>query len=535
MKKVLSILLLAALMLGLSVPALAEGTPTFTYELQLTDGAGKTISAAALNTLKAGDQVNLSIHLQRTDITDASYGIYGIEFQIRSRGLTYNNDGVCFREGSSVNLAQYLSGDVVGFAWIDMNEATIDISNPEDVCHWSYTVSEPSKAILVTDVALVYVGGSGAGTVTTKYDVLLDPNGGSVDGTDVSGTYASGTKLTLPGAVREGYEFVGWNDGAADYKAGDSYTVTKSAILTAKWTQVVHITLRLTGGTVVGDDVTGEYEVGETITLPDAVRDGYTFDGWLDESTGTTYKPGDTITLAHDSILFAQWTPSSPIIIPTVERGEHFNYIIGYPDGGVHPTANITRAEVATIIYRVLSAESREQFLTEENSFSDVSEGAWYNTAISTLANAGILNGYRDGTFRPNAMITRAEVATIISRFTKISGGRASFYDSAEHWASSYIATAAENGWVTGYPDGTFRPDNPITRAETVTMINRLLDRKPETEKDLLSDMTIFNDNTDPSAWYYLQFQEAANNHEYTRKSDGVYERWVKKLQDIKW
>jgi uncharacterized repeat protein (TIGR02543 family) len=396
---------------------------------------------------------------------------------------------------------------------------------------------------------------TGIVTLTAQWTELvrltLNANDGSIVGTDVTGDYAVGTTVKLPDAARTDYIFGGWSDGVTTYAAGSNYTVTKAATLTAQWTAKpvgkVHVTLILNGGTLVGQNIAGDHVIGQTVTVPGATRSGYTFDGWYDSVSKTTYKTGDMLRLLVDTTLTAQWTkdedappvvivdPGTPTVRPTVEKGSHFNYIIGYPNGDFGPYDNITRAEVAMIIYRILSPETRVRFETSANRFPDVVDGAWYNVAVSTLARAGIVEGMPDGMFHPTNTISRAELATIISRFTNISGGKATFPDSVNHWASSYIATAADNGWVLGYPDGTFKPNNPISRAETVTMINRLLERNPETEDDLLPNMIMFNDVTDPNVWYYVQVQEAANNHEYQRKADNVHEKWTARLTDIVW
>lgn len=220
-----------------------------------------------------------------------------------------------------------------------------------------------------------------------------------------------------------------------------------------------------------------------------------------------------------------------------LEKGEHFNYVIGYSDGTVRPEGNITRAEVATIFFRLLTDESRKTYLTEYNTFTDVEKSMWHNVAISTLARAGVLNGYNDGSFRPDNNITRAEMAAIISRFAELEGStRISFTDIKGHWAEKSILLAASNGWINGYNDGSFRPDQNITRAETFAMINRVLERKVEHVNDLVSDMNTWVDNMDTTQWYYFDVQEATNYHSYERKyTNTKAEKWIKKLTDIDW
>lgn len=232
-----------------------------------------------------------------------------------------------------------------------------------------------------------------------------------------------------------------------------------------------------------------------------------------------------------------------PIIIPTIinkdtgmlNKTDHFAYVIGYPDGTVHPNGQITRAEVATIFFRLLKDEVRDGAFTTSNTYSDVAYGKWYNNPISTMSALGIITGYPDGTFKPNKPITRAEFAAIAARFDETQSGKsATFSDVIGHWAAKEIGIAYANEWIKGYPDGTFKPDQNITRAEAMTMINRVLERKPESPADLLTNMNKWTDNMDTSKWYYLDVQEATNSHAYTRKTFN-YELWRQMLPDPDW
>ena len=232
-----------------------------------------------------------------------------------------------------------------------------------------------------------------------------------------------------------------------------------------------------------------------------------------------------------------------PIIIPTIinkdtgmlNKTDHFAYVIGYPDGTVHPNGQITRAEVATIFFRLLRDEVRDGAFTTSNTYSDVAYGKWYNNPISTMSALGIITGYPDGTFKPNKPITRAEFAAIAARFDETQSGKsATFSDVIGHWAAKEIGIAYANDWIKGYPDGTFKPDQNITRAEAMTLINRVLERKPESPADLLTNMNKWTDNLDTSKWYYLDVQEATNSHGYTRKTFN-YELWRQMLPDPDW
>ena len=236
---------------------------------------------------------------------------------------------------------------------------------------------------------------------------------------------------------------------------------------------------------------------------------------------------------------------------PSLNTEDHYGYIVGYPvdyETGeptddqarkpVKPQGKITRAEVATIFFRMLTDESRNAYWSQSNSFTDVAADAWYNNAISTMANAGILDGYEDGSFHPNGYITRAEFATIAVRFFDLSyQGEDLFPDIDGHWAQDYINQAADAGIIEGYPDGTFGPQKQITRAEAVTMVNRTLDRHPDPDH-FLKDMLVWPDNLDTEAWYYADMQEATNSHEYQMKKDAQgneYEVWTKILPIRDW
>lgn len=217
--------------------------------------------------------------------------------------------------------------------------------------------------------------------------------------------------------------------------------------------------------------------------------------------------------------------PSGPVL----DNESHAAYLTGYDDGTVRPDGEITRAEVSMILYRLLTDASRAAYETKANGFNDVSPADWFNDAVSTLARAKVIEGYPDGSFKPDAPISRAELATLLTRLSVLVEMHkdvkpVAFSDVAEHWAAPFIKVAADNGWINGYTDGTFRPDNSVTRAEAVTMLNRMLDRNPQTLPE--SGMKTFPDNMDPNMWYYKDIQEAANGHDYTRNADGT-ETWT--------
>ena len=226
--------------------------------------------------------------------------------------------------------------------------------------------------------------------------------------------------------------------------------------------------------------------------------------------------------------------PSTPTVtipddVPTGLNGkDHYAYIIGYGNNDVRPQNNITRAEVATIFFRLLTDETREANMTKSNSYNDVKDGDWFCCAVSTLSKMGIIKGYEDGSFKPNDPISRAEFAAIAARFDP-DGDKtpATFADVTSHWAKDEISIAANHGWIKGYEDGSFKPDQKITRAETMTLVNRVLNRLPEAKDDLHKDMKTWVDNMDETAWYYLAVQEATNSHYFKNKTGTKFEKWT--------
>ena len=417
------------------------------------------------------------------------------------------------------------------------------------------------------------------------------------DGTEISSKsdYHYGDTVTVPADPTRApdatytYTFAGWelvsgtalSDGKcvgnATYKATYQWelipvpglTVTKTANDvkasvgdTISW----NITVKNTGNVdLTGITLTDTLKAAGDVTLYDAngraLPAGYTFSLGEGEEVKFTAKykvtsadagktiyntivaavpdgPGDTDT--SDGTEIRPLFPVVPVL-PTLNTEDHVAYIIGYADDTVRPENNITRAEVATIFFRLLTDSSREFYWTQKNDYSDVNRGDWFNNAVSTLSNAGIITGYPDGTFRPNAPITRAEFAAIAARFSDVAySGKNTFSDVPDtHWAARFITLAEHLGWVAGYPDGTFRPDKAITRAEAMTLINRVLERAVD-EKHMLPNMVTWIDN-EPGTWYYEAVQEATNSHEYTRltsvvsKLDFFYENWTRILPVPDW
>ena len=272
---------------------------------------------------------------------------------------------------------------------------------------------------------------------------------------------------------------------------------------------------------------------GNAVAKPkDPVNGGYIFDGWYTDKTYRTPYNFATV-LTQDTTIYAKWfliaLPGVTIkkTTPKLNTSDHFAYVQGYPDGTVKPTGNITRAETAAILFRLMDEGSRKTYYSTKSGFRDVATGSWYNTYVATLNNAGVITDSSNGYFRPNEAITRAELAAMLANFTETAGAANYFNDvSARYWAANAIAICAKLGWITGYPDGSFRPDRNVTRAELMAMINRATGRAPKSADAFLPGMKTWSDNANTGAWYYLDVQEATNSHTYTKS--GTHETWKK-------
>ena len=377
----------------------------------------------------------------------------------------------------------------------------------------------------------------------------------SSDKAEIIGWYHDGWFKSKDG--QGGYEQIGrWTAETADEYIPvekDSHAISLKAAHPLMYTLTYDVTGDLPEGYTAPAKQTlvkgSSYTVAEVPASVSGSKGGvngtFSFNGWKKDD-GTVLTGEQQLTA--DLTLHGVWTFTKkssgggggggghkptvtiPDDVPTGLNGDdHFAYIVGYPNGNVEPNGNITRAEVATIFFRLLTEEVRTANSTQSNSLSDVTRGQWFNHAVSTLSSMGIVKGHNDGTFAPNAPITRAEFAAIAARFDdKNTDTSSKFTDIASHWAKNEIGIAANKGWINGYPDDTFRPNQYITRAEAMTLVNRVLNRLPENSSDLLDSMIKWPDNSDASAWYYLAVQEATNSHAYSDKSkDDKYEKWT--------
>ena len=380
------------------------------------------------------------------------------------------------------------------------------------------------------------------------FTVTYSANGGTGTLVD-SNTYPANATVTVLGGSslsRNGHTFSGWNTAAGgngtSYASGATFTITGNVTLYAQWTNSntsgpgtgpgttsYNVTYNANGGS--GSKVvsvnSGNSHVVQSVTAAGITYPGYTFKGWntTANGSGTSHAVATSISVTANITLYAQWEKTDPDT-PVLERDDHILYIIGYPEGGVRPEASISRAESAMIFFRLLSTTAHiEKNAPVDNKFSDIEGTEWHAQAINYLAKYNIISGYSDGTFRPNTPITRAEFATMASRFDELaSTGSNIFTDvGSDHWAVSYINSAAKKGWITGYSDDTFKPEQNICRSEAITLVNRVLNRAmDENAVDIIPNP--YND-IKKDHWAYKAVMEASYAHDYTRES-GKDELW---------
>lgn len=409
-----------------------------------------------------------------------------------------------------------------------------------------------------------------------QYVLHYDANGGTDTMEDQTFPHGQAHPLEKCAFSREGYRFVGWaTESAGEVKYEDQESIKLDekfpnltndndvVTLYAVWEEQ-SVTIGYEPNDAELGTVTVESEPVDAVTgtahgSTAQPKSGAKFDGWYSAdgtqlSTELTFVPTKadgavwqgTTYYARFSAQRRPSTPSTPAKpdetkpmlapIPEMLNGEdHYAYLLGYEDGTVHPNGSISRAEVATVLFRLLKDDVRMQNLTKDNAYSDVPDTAWYAAAVSTLSKMGVISGYPDGTFRPNAPITRAEFAAMIARFDETAkSADTPFTDISGHWAENAIGKAYGNGWIKGSSKTVFCPESNLTRAETATLLNRVLHRLPEKESDLLANQIAWPDNPE-TFWGYLAIQEATNSHEYERKADGVHETQTAKRENRDW
>ena len=521
-------------------------------------GFGGAIAVADVEKLTIGNNTNCL----GNKATSCGGGIYAIRstatFEPGSalRGNSSTYGGAIYVDTSNINIAENSE--------LHNNTAT----------YWGGAIYANASNINIAANSAVYnntAENAGADLLFNRSTFTL-PNAKDMSGDRI----LSSDKAEITGWYHDGW--FKWNpaakDGQGDFEqidrwpaetadeytpvANDSHAISLKAAHPLMYTLTYDVTGDLPEGYTAPAKQTlvkgSKYTVAKVPASVTGTKDGvngtFSFNGWKKDD-GTVLTGEQQLTA--DLTLHGVWTFTKkssggggggshkptvtiPDNVPTGLNGDdHYAYIVGYPDSTVRPQNGITRAEVATIFFRLLTDETRNANSTKSNSYSDVAAGAWYNHAVSTLSAMGIVKGDSQGKFNPNAPITRAEFAAIAARFDdKANTTAVDFSDIASHWAKDEISAAANNGWINGYTDGTFRPNNKITRAEAMTLVNRVLKRLPETAEDLHNDMIKWSDNSDTSAWYYLAVQEATNSHYYDLK-ENKHEKWSKLRETRDW
>ena len=465
-----------------------------------------------------------------------------VKYDLDEHTLTFETNG-----GSAINPVTVRHGNAVARPADPTKDKYTFIGwyvDPEFTAKYDFaTVLEADKTIY----AKFELTSTPIGDIYVRYDVLHIKQlpDGTYDLANAEVEHLSAKKDTTVTAVIKDYRathHVNVNrtlsklTGTAiqPYKGVDGKPVY--TILTVYYDLDFHtLTFDTMGGSKIAPETVRH---GLTVAKPkDPVNGGYIFDGWYTDKT-FRHRYDFSTPLTEDITIYAKWflivLPGVTVKknTPKLNTADHFAYVQGYPDGTVKPAGNITRAETAAILFRLMDDASRKTYYSTKSGFRDVASGSWYNTYVATLNNAGVITDSSNGYFRPNEAITRAELAAMLAKFSETTGAANYFNDvSAKYWAANAIAICAKLGWITGYPDGTFRPDKNVTRAELMAMINRATGRAPKSADAFLPGMKTWSDNT-ADKWYYLDVQEATNSHSYTVKGS---ETWTALTSDPNW
>ena len=484
---------------------------------KIVDADGKDVTALYQITYNYG---KLTINPRNVTLTSASASKPYDGTPLTKDTVTVGGDDFANGEGATYNV----TGSQTEVGKSD-NEFTYELNANTKASNYNITMYKGELVITAADSVAYKV---------EHYKQNLD---GNYNKTPDDIDRLSGTAGTLTAAAAKAYP--GFTPGTVTQEKIKSDGTTTIRIQYTRNSYTLTINYVYRDGSTAAESHIETILYGKDYSVTSPKISGYTADKLVVSGT----MPADNRTV---TVTYTKNGGHHPRPKPTVEiedddalglnTTDHFAYIVGYGNGEVRPQNNITRAEVATIFFRLLTDDVRDENLTKTNRYSDVTRADWYNTAVSTLSSMGIITGYPDGTFRPNAAITRAEFAAIAARFDNDGDKTAAkFSDIATHWAKDEISIAYNNGWITGYPNGTFGPQRDITRAETMTLVNRVLNRLPETEEDLLPNMVTWTDNADPNAWYYLAVQEATNSHYYKFKTNSKYEKWTELRETRDW
>lgn len=410
--------------------------------------------------------------------------------------------------------------------------------------------NEIQATFTVTSGGSTPPGGGGGGMEPQKSTAKVTLNDGEKNYSEKEVTLTNGKYVwdfsTVENLKSEGNKiFIGWFKDAANQKpASNKETITQNTTFYAGWLDTKYdidfklngtnapVNTGMTGSVVIsGDEIIVNGESVE-VRLSDITIKGAKILGWYLDAEHTI--PAEPTTIITEDTVFYAVTEDIDVPPALDTDGDHYAYVIGYPDGTVKPENSITREEVATIFFRLLTEEARNANFKTSNTFTDVNADRWSNNAISTMAEMGIITGYAGGTFKPSNNITRAEFATIAARFDDGGAVSSTFSDMAGHWAEAYVAEAASLQWINGYSDGTFKPDNYITRAEVMTIVNRMLKRSVSSE-NIHADAIRWTDNPE-EAWYYEAVIEATNSHKFDRLAEDITEeKWTELLENRDW
>ena len=500
--------------------ALAKGTDAGTYPMGLKPENFENKNANFSKVTFVVTDGSLTITKRDVTLTSASASKPYDGTALTSKNVTVGGNGFADGEGATYNV----TGSQTEVGKSD-NEFTYELNANTKANNYNITMYKGELVITAADSVAYKV---------EHYKQNLD---GSYNDTPNDIDPLSGTAGTLTAAAAKDYP--GFTPGTVTQEKIKSDGTTTVEIQYTRNSYTLTINYVYRDGSKAAESHIETILYGKDYSVTSPKISGYTADKLVVSGT----MPADNRTV---TVTYTKNGGHHPRPKPTVEiedddalglnTTDHFAYIVGYGNGEVRPQNNITRAEVATIFFRLLTDDVRDENLTKTNRYSDVAATSWYNTAVSTLSSMGIITGYPDGTFRPNAAITRAEFAAIAARFDHDGDKTAAkFSDIASHWAKDEISIAYNNGWITGYPNSTFGPQRDITRAETMTLVNRVLNRQPETEDDLLPNMTVWTDNANPKAWYYLAVQEATNSHYYEFKTNSQYEKWTELRETRDW
>ena len=503
-----------------SSTALAKGTDAGTYQMGLKPENFENKNANFSKVTFVVTDGSLTITKRDVTLTSASASKPYDGTALTSKNVTVGGNGFADGEGATYNV----TGSQTEVGKSD-NEFTYELNANTKANNYNITMYKGELVITAADSVAYKV---------EHYKQNLD---GSYNDTPNDIDPLSGTAGTLTAAAAKDYP--GFTPGTVTQEKIKSDGTTTVEIQYTRNSYTLTINYVYRDGSKAAESHIETILYGKDYSVTSPKISGYTADKLVVSGT----MPADNRTV---TVTYTKNGGHHPRPKPTVEiedddalglnTTDHFAYIVGYGNGEVRPQNNITRAEVATIFFRLLTDDVRDENLTKTNRYSDVAATSWYNTAVSTLSSMGIITGYPDGTFRPNAAITRAEFAAIAARFDHDGDKTAAkFSDIASHWAKDEISIAYNNGWITGYPNSTFGPQRDITRAETMTLVNRVLNRQPETEDDLLPNMTVWTDNANPKAWYYLAVQEATNSHYYEFKTNSQYEKWTELRETRDW